>query len=192
MNDLHYNREFSGAAGFLEAYDMSSGMWLPMSNRMREEEKERDYWRQLYPAEVKQIQRAVELACDQVDYEGSFLYDEYPDRVALQKMCDEIEQRMTAGVEERQEEISAVEYCPQCESRAGNRIFPPIQPGRPPMPPGPKPGPRPPMPPGPKPPMPPGPKPGPRPNPSWHNLIQLLLFDEISHRRRNRRRYWSF
>lgn len=214
MNDFHYNREYNGAYGrrfpegkgyletygrglpegteYLKAYDMSSGMWVPMSSQAREEEKERDYWQQLYPEEVRRVQRAVEQACDQVDYEGSFLYDEYPDRIALQRMCEGIRQMITMGENGQQEgtelhmaELGIME-CTQCSGQSIDRILPPIQPEpRPPMP-GPNPGPKPPMP-GPKPPM-----PGPNPGPGWHHLIQVLLFDEISRRRKNRRRYWSF
>lgn len=200
MNEFHDNRMFPEPGGYLEAYDMSAGMWLPMSSQAREEEKERDYWQQLYPAEVRQVQRAVERACDQADYEGSFLYDEYPDRIALQRMCQGIAQMIAAGeTGTREGELHAMAYCSQCGSQTRNRIIPPIQPGPRPPRPNPNPGPRPPRPnpnPGPRPPM-PGPNPGPNPTPpeptpNWQHLIQILLFDEISRRRRNRRRYWRY
>lgn len=154
MNDFHYNREFPVGAGDPDLYDLSSGLWLPGSSRMREEEKERDYWHQLYPAEVKRIQRAVERACDQVDYEGSFLYDEYPDRVVLQRMCEGIGQTLAGGQ--------------TGPDRLAKAAGPGVGPG--------------------------GGADGGRPgsDPSWQHLIRVLLFDEISCRRRNRRRYWSF
>lgn len=43
-----------------------------------------------YPKTSARIQRNVEDACDRMEYEGSFLYDEYPDRLMMGRMCDHI------------------------------------------------------------------------------------------------------
>lgn len=47
-----------------------------------------------YPKTAKKIQEKVEEECDLLDYEGSRLYDEYPDRYMLyhlgKKIMDEL------------------------------------------------------------------------------------------------------
>mgnify|MGYP002520311397 CR=1 FL=1 len=50
--------------------------------------KKRDlaYMREMYPEQVKTIMRHVEEMCDRMDYEGSMMYDEYPDIMSLEKM----------------------------------------------------------------------------------------------------------
>ena len=53
-------------------------------------ERERNLMKSYYPKKAADIQAAVEDACDHLDYEGSFLYDEYPDRWMLRRMCRDI------------------------------------------------------------------------------------------------------
>ncbi|MBS4967446.1 MAG: hypothetical protein ACLU8C_00770 [Lacrimispora saccharolytica] len=65
-------------------------------------EKERDEvmereWRILkswYSGEILQVQEAVERACDELDYEGSWLYDEYPDRGRMEEMQEKIQREL--------------------------------------------------------------------------------------------------
>lgn len=44
------------------------------------------YFKSLYPAVCKQMQLCVEAVCDEMEYEGSPIYDEYPDRIFLEKL----------------------------------------------------------------------------------------------------------
>ena len=44
------------------------------------------YFKSLYPAACKQMQLCVEAVCDELEYEGSPIYDEYPDRIFLEKL----------------------------------------------------------------------------------------------------------
>ena len=39
-----------------------------------------EYLQQTYPLEVRKYQRRVAEILDKMDYEGSMIYDEYPDR----------------------------------------------------------------------------------------------------------------
>lgn len=202
MNDLHYNREFPGDKEYPESYGMAFEAWVPMMNPVRKEEKEREYWKQMYPAQVKEIQRVVEQLCDRIDYKGSFIYDEYPDQVTLKRLCDGMEQVVTAG-NPYSSTMTAMGICNNCSEPWGNRILPPVQPVKPPAPPmpGPMPGPgggAPPMP-GPGGGAPPMPGPGgepvppmPEPGGNLRNLIEVLLYDELAKRRRNQRRYENF
>lgn len=49
-----------------------------------------EYLQQTYPTEVKRYQRKVAEILDKFDYEGSMIYDEYPDRYSLQRLTGTI------------------------------------------------------------------------------------------------------
>ena len=46
--------------------------------------------RHLYPNTAKLIQRAVEDECDKLEYDGSVMFDEYPDKTSLDRIIDRI------------------------------------------------------------------------------------------------------
>ncbi len=46
-----------------------------------------DYLQQTYPNDVKRFQRRIAEILDKTDYEGSMIYDEYPDRYTLQALA---------------------------------------------------------------------------------------------------------
>ena len=52
--------------------------------------KDLEYLQQTYPGEVKRYQRKVAEVLDKVDYEGSMIYDEYPDRYTIIRMAKTI------------------------------------------------------------------------------------------------------
>lgn len=47
-----------------------------------------EYLQRAYPNEVKRYQRRVAQILDKMDYEGSMIYDEYPDFYSLRRMTD--------------------------------------------------------------------------------------------------------
>lgn len=47
-----------------------------------------EYLQQAYPAEVRRFQRRVAEILDKMDYEGSMIYDEYPDFVSIRRMTE--------------------------------------------------------------------------------------------------------
>ena len=49
-----------------------------------------EYLQQTYPGEVRRCQRRIAEILDKYDYEGSMIYDEYPDRLQLRLMCRRI------------------------------------------------------------------------------------------------------
>ena len=53
----------------------------------RQQETEISLMKSYYPETARKIQQKVEAECDLLDYEGSRLYDEYPDRWMLRQMC---------------------------------------------------------------------------------------------------------
>ncbi|GHU44595.1 hypothetical protein FACS1894111_12110 [Clostridia bacterium] len=79
-------------------------MTYPMQNVFLEEaeyEKDIDRLKSLYPADVRVIQEHVEEECDKMEYEGSLMFDEYPDRLMLKQVCDRISKKMTKSMEEK-------------------------------------------------------------------------------------------
>lgn len=62
-------------------------MTYPMQNTMFEEsEYEKDCRRlqELYPRDARNIQKLVDRECDRMEYEGSMMFDRYPDRLMLE------------------------------------------------------------------------------------------------------------
>ena len=49
-----------------------------------------EYLQQMYPYEVRRYQRRVAEILDRMDYEGSMIYDEYPDRMSLENLVNTV------------------------------------------------------------------------------------------------------
>ncbi len=45
-----------------------------------------EYFQQTYPSEVKRYQRKIAEILDKIDYEGSMIYDEYPDAYTINRL----------------------------------------------------------------------------------------------------------
>ena len=60
-----------------------------------------EYLQQMYPSDAKKYQKMIAGILDKIDYEGSLIYDEYPDRWQLYKLSGEILERI------KREEIQA-------------------------------------------------------------------------------------
>ena len=67
---------------------------IARQERLREDPAYEDfeYLRRAYPAVVAKMQRRVEEILDRMDYEGSMIYDEYPDRLSLQNLGEAVGQ----------------------------------------------------------------------------------------------------
>lgn len=63
-------------------------------------ERDVDYMKQLYPNTAKKILSIIEDECDRLDYSGSCIYDEYPDRITIDRIID----RLYANVPDREQE----------------------------------------------------------------------------------------
>ena len=50
-----------------------------------------------YPHKAAMVQSYVEDACDRLDYEGSFIYDEYPDKQEIERVCRGICEKIEAN-----------------------------------------------------------------------------------------------
>lgn len=76
-------------------FDKFYPFYLTYANPMllggeRMQEKEFEMMKSYYPETAEKIQEKVEEECQLLDYEGSRLYDEYPDKFMLHQMCRRI------------------------------------------------------------------------------------------------------
>lgn len=53
-----------------------------------------------YPRIAQEIQQYVEEECDKLEYEGSMMFDEYPDRIMLMRLAEKITEKMKDFSEE--------------------------------------------------------------------------------------------
>lgn len=170
-------------------------MTYPMQNLYLTEmeyEKDMERMKELYPREVRQLQEMVERRCDEMEYEGSRMYDENPDRYMLER---EAKRLLEEFLRQNPQYGTLMPPPPRPEGPVPPRPETPPHPVAPPRP----------MPPRPEGPMPPRPMPreehelsvqqyGRRHEDGWlESLIHILFHDEIYRRRcRHRRcsRWW--
>lgn len=65
----------------------------PMPYSYQEEDNvtaDLEYMMQMYPQEAKDYQKRIMRMLDKMDYRGSFIYDDYPDKVTIYRMADQI------------------------------------------------------------------------------------------------------
>jgi hypothetical protein len=71
-----------------------------------------EYMKQLYPNTAKAIQAEIDNECDQMEYDGSMMFDEYPDRVYFDRIVDRIYDRVKDMDEEAQVEAESLYFFP--------------------------------------------------------------------------------
>lgn len=65
----------------------------------RIQDEEFELMKSYYPDTVRRIQERVEEECGRLDYEGSRLYDEYPDKYMLYRLCRKIREEVEPEME---------------------------------------------------------------------------------------------
>ena len=86
-------------------YRLPYYMAYPMPLQYDDERIERydfEYMKSMYPQTAKKVLPYVEDECDRMEYEGSMMYDEYPDLLQLRLMCRRVYDRM---MREEKEEL---------------------------------------------------------------------------------------
>lgn len=78
-------------------------------------EKDWGYFRQLYPGIAKRILREIDEECDKLEYDGSCMFDEYPDRVHLGRMVDKIYNKIKDEIEEPIVYSESIEKTSSCD-----------------------------------------------------------------------------
>lgn len=78
-------------------YYMAYPMDLKEYGEEKRDRRDVEYMKSIYPMSAKKILPYVEEECDRMEYEGSMIYDEYPDRLLLYLMAGRIYDRMKEG-----------------------------------------------------------------------------------------------
>lgn len=81
-------RQVRGWNGPLPFYMAYPGYYEPGQEELCLRDME--YLQQLYPDEVKRFQKRIAEILDKTDYEGSMIYDEYPDRCSMHHLAKSI------------------------------------------------------------------------------------------------------
>ncbi len=76
-----------------------------------------EYLQQTYPGEVRRCQRRIAEILDKYDYEGSMIYDEYPDRLSLFRIADTISTILEQEAEKVSKELIHVLVCNEIYKR---------------------------------------------------------------------------
>ena len=82
-------------------------MTYPLPMYYQEEDsiiRDLEYLQQMYPAEAKRYQKMISSILDRLDYEGSMIYDEYPDRWQLYNLSMDILDRIKTEDKKKEEE----------------------------------------------------------------------------------------
>ena len=83
-------------------------MTYPLPMYYEEEDtiiRDLEYLQQMYPAEAKRYQKLICNILDKLDYEGSMIYDEYPDKWQLYKLSRDILDRIKRAEEKDAPEV---------------------------------------------------------------------------------------
>ena len=60
----------------------------------REQEKDLQLMQSYYSRRASRIQEKVERECDRMEYDGSMMFDEYPDKFMMEHLCRKIEREI--------------------------------------------------------------------------------------------------
>ena len=60
----------------------------------REQEKDLKTMQSFYSQMASRIQQKVERECDRMEYDGSLMFDEYPDKFMMEHLCRKIEKQL--------------------------------------------------------------------------------------------------
>ena len=91
----------------------------------RNARRDYDYMKSIYPDTAKRILPYIEEECDRMEYDGSMMYDEYPDRLQLRLMCHRIYNKVEKEEENPgdwlMELVEVMTYQELCRRRAEHR-----------------------------------------------------------------------
>ena len=59
-----------------------------------------EYLQQMYPVQAKKYQKIIAESLDHIDYEGSMIYDEYPDKWQIYRLTQMIVDKITKSEDE--------------------------------------------------------------------------------------------
>ena len=93
---------------------------LPLDQEQAQE-KDLQVMRSFYSRRAAKIQEKVDRECDRMEYDGSMMFDEYPDKFMMEHICRKIEQEVLKEEEGNTPAIIMVETYQGGSGACGNR-----------------------------------------------------------------------
>lgn len=91
-----YDRNLHGLINKGNVYNLKNGLFLPENDAETDELiRDIEYMKEMYPEEIKMVSLAVEEECDKLEYEGSPMLVEYPDREEMRKIARKVYNTLT-------------------------------------------------------------------------------------------------
>ena len=75
----------------------------------REQEKDLQLMQSYYSRRASRIQQKVERECDRMEYDGSMMFDEYPEKFMMEHLCRKIEREILSEDEKEDQQQSKTE-----------------------------------------------------------------------------------
>ena len=120
------NREtYNGKTPFYMTYPMQNLYLAEM-----EYEKDMERMKEMYPKEISELQKMIEKRADEMEYEGSRIYDENPDREMLREEAIKIFEEFLMWLEE----LSQMQPMPPMEPMPPMAPIQPMPPTKPILP----------------------------------------------------------
>lgn len=103
---------------FYMAYPYSVQM---MENQ--EDEKDLERIKDMFPRTARKIQPLIEEECDKMEYDGSLMFDIYPDKLMMENLIGKIYNSIPKSKEEKsdKDEVFATD-CSTCNQSAGDAV----------------------------------------------------------------------
>ena len=93
---------------------------LPLDQEQAQE-KDLQVMRSFYSRRAAKIQEKVDRECDRMEYDGSMMFDEYPDKFMMEHLCRKIEQEVLKEEEGNTSVLIIEETCQGGQGSCGNR-----------------------------------------------------------------------
>lgn len=93
-DDLDYNNIAGGYNGYSNKYGINLPMQTPREDMDGMDEMDMNYMKKMYPETCRKIQYYIDEECDKMEYDGSYMYDEYPDKEAIDMITDKIYEKV--------------------------------------------------------------------------------------------------
>ena len=93
---------------------------LPLDQEQAQE-KDLQVMKSFYSRRAARIQEKVDRECDRMEYDGSMMFDEYPDKFMMEHLCRKIEQEVLKEEEGNTSVLIIEEICQGGQGSCGNR-----------------------------------------------------------------------
>ena len=93
---------------------------LPLDQEQAQE-KDLQVMKSFYSRRAARIQEKADQECDRMEYDGSMMFDEYPDKFMMEHLCRKIEQEVLKEEDGNTPALIIEETCHGGQGSCGNR-----------------------------------------------------------------------